>query len=73
MDVCNDKEYLDSNEYAIAKAKEEDILFRSPNKNWTIVRPSLTYAENRLQLGVYEKENWLYRALHGRAIVFREI
>lgn len=70
LDVCNDKEYLDSNEYAIAKAKEEDILFRSPNKNWTIVRPSLTYAENRLQLGVYEKENWLYRALHGRAIVF---
>lgn len=70
LDVCKDKKYIDSNEYAIAKAKEEDILFQSKYKNWTIVRPSLTYAENRLQLGVYEKENWLYRALHGRSIVF---
>lgn len=70
LDVCRDKEYVDSNEYAIAKAKEENILFESKCQNWTIVRPSLTYAENRLQLGVYEKENWLYRALHGRSIVF---
>lgn len=70
LDVCQDKEYVDSNEYAIAKAKEENVLFESKHKNWTIVRPSLTYAENRLQLGVYEKENWLYRALHGRSIVF---
>lgn len=70
FDVCQDKEYIASNEYAIAKAKEENILFKSEYKNWTIVRPSLTYAENRLQLGVYEKENWLYRVLHGRSIVF---
>ena len=70
LDVCTDQEYIATNEYAIAKAKEENILFASENKNWTIVRPSLTYAENRLQLGVYEKENWLYRALHGRSIVF---
>lgn len=70
LEVCQDKEYVESNEYAIIKAKEEDVLFESGRKNWTIVRPSLTYAENRLQLGVYEKENWLYRALHGRSIVF---
>lgn len=70
LDVCQDKEYVASNEYAIAKAKEENVLFESGYKNWTIVRPSLTYAENRLQLGVYEKENWLYRVLHGRSIVF---
>lgn len=70
LDVCQDKEYIASNEYAIAKAKEENVLIDSKYKNWTIIRPSLTYAENRLQLGVYEKENWLYRALHGRSIVF---
>lgn len=70
LDVCQDKEYLSTNEYAISKAKEENVLFESKYKNWTIVRPSLTYAENRIQLGVYEKENWLYRALHGRSIVF---
>lgn len=70
LDVCTDQEYIATNEYAITKAKEENVLFASENKNWTIVRPSLTYAENRLQLGVYEKENWLFRALHGRSIVF---
>lgn len=50
LDVCRDKEYIATNEYAIAKAK--NVLFNSKYKNWTIVRPSLTYAENRLQLGV---------------------
>ena len=70
LDVCEDKEYLATDEYALAKAREEDIIFKQEQKNWTIIRPSLTYGENRMQLGVYEKENWLYRALKGRAIVF---
>ena len=70
LDVCTDQTYLSTDEYALAKAREENILFSHKNKNWTIIRPSLTYGENRLQLGVYEKENWLYRALHGRSIVF---
>ena len=70
LDVCTDKEYLATDEYALTKARQENILFDSLHHNWTIVRPSLTYSENRLQLGVYEKENWLYRALHGRPIVF---
>lgn len=39
-------------------------------KNWTIIRPYITFSENRLQLGVLEKEEWLYRALKGRTIVF---
>lgn len=72
LEVSKDDEYLNTNEYALEKAREENILFRSKKKNWTIVRPSLTYSEQRLQLGVYEKENWLYRALHGRSIVFSQ-
>lgn len=70
LDVCQDAEYLATDEYALTKARQENVLFNSLHHNWTIVRPSLTYSENRLQLGVYEKENWLYRALHGRPIVF---
>lgn len=70
LDVCTDEEYLSTDEYALAKAREENVLFEQNAKNWTIIRPSLTYSENRLQLGVYEKENWLYRAIHGRSIVF---
>jgi nucleoside-diphosphate-sugar epimerase len=70
LDVSEDKEYLSTNEYALAKAREEDILFHSGKRNFTIVRPTITYNRSRLQLGVLEKENWLYRALHGRSIVF---
>lgn len=69
LDVCTDREYLETDEYALAKVREEDILKNSNYSNWTIIRPYITYNSQRLQLGVYEKENWLYRALKGRTIV----
>lgn len=70
LDVSKDVEYLKTNEYALEKAREEDLLIHSGKVNYTIIRPSITYNTHRLQLGVLEKENWLYRALHGRSIVF---
>ena len=70
LDVSKDSEFLKTNEYALAKAREEDILRNSGRTNYTIIRPSITYNNHRLQLGVFEKEAWLYRALHGRSIVF---
>lgn len=70
LEASTDVEYLKTNEYALAKAREEDLLLKSGRKNFTIIRPSITYNSNRLQLGVLEKENWLYRALKGRSIVF---
>lgn len=70
LDVCKDDEYLKTDEYALTKARQEDLLLKSKKKNWTIIRPYITYNVERLQLGAYEKENWLYRALHGRSIVF---
>lgn len=70
LDVCSDKEYLSTDEYALAKAKQENILVESGKKNWTIIRPYITYNSERLQLGVYEKEYWLYRAIKGKSIIF---
>ncbi len=70
LDVCTDEVYLKTNEYALAKAREENLLKQSGKNNFTIIRPTITYNNYRLQLGVLEKENWLYRALHGRSIVF---
>lgn len=67
---CTDKEYLDTDEYAISKGREEDLLRGSGNSNYTIIRPYITYSSYRLQLGVMEKEDWLYRAMKGRPIVF---
>ncbi len=70
LDVSEDKDYLATHEYALEKAREENLLIESGYSNWTIIRPYITYSEIRLQLGVLEKEQWLYRALHGRSIVF---
>lgn len=72
IDISTDKNYLSVNEYALNKAKQEDILINSGYKNWSIIRPYITYSEFRLQLGVFEKEEWLYRALKGRTIVFAQ-
>lgn len=70
LDISSDTEYLATNEYALAKARQENLLSESLTKNWTIIRPYITYSNERLQLGVLEKEQWLYRALHERTIVF---
>ena len=70
LDVCKDKAYLETDEYALTKARQENVLKASDKNNWNIIRPYVTYSEDRLQLGVMEKESWLYRALHGRSIVF---
>ncbi len=72
LDVCQDRDYLASNEYAIAKAKEEDYFLKSNKKNWIIVRPYITYGENTFQLSSIRKEFWLLRALKGKAIYFAE-
>ena len=70
LDVCDDEAYVSSNEYALAKAREENFLMKSSYTNWTIVRPSLTYNDNRLQFALWEKEEWLFRALQGRSVIF---
>ena len=72
LEVSTDAEYLKTNEYALSKAREEDVLLYHEKKNFTIIRPTITYNTYRLQLGVLEKESWLYRALQGRSIVFSE-
>lgn len=70
IDISQDMEYLSTDEYSLTKARQENIIRNTGRKNWTIIRPYITYSESRLQLGILEKEEWLYRALHGRTIVF---
>lgn len=70
LDVSEDLEYLKTGEYALSKACQENILKNSNYNNWTIVRPYITYSDERLQLGVFEKEQWLFRALRGKTILF---
>ena len=70
LDACKDKEYLGTEEYALAKAREENLIFASDYKNWTIVRPTITYNSHRLQLGCFELDEWLGRVLRGKSVVF---
>lgn len=70
LDTSDDSNFLATDEYSLSKARQENIICSSGKKNWTIIRPYITYSETRLQLGTLEKEDWLYRALKGRTIVF---
>ena len=66
LDVSDDRGYLATDEYALAKARSEDMLESSGRTNWTIVRPAITYdGSGRFQLAVHEAGIWLWRALHG--------
>ena len=69
LDVCPDAEYLQTDEYALAKARQERLLLASSMRNWTIIRPYITYGVNRFQLEAMEKEEWLYRAMQGRTVL----
>lgn len=72
LDVSEDSVFLQTKEYSLVKARAENLLMNNTRKNYTIIRPSITYNTYRLQLGVMEKEGWLYRAMKGRSIVFSE-
>ena len=72
LDTTTDSNFLASDEYALAKAHQEDALRATGRSNWTIVRPYITFGNGRLQLGTLEKEDWLFRALQGRTTVFCE-
>lgn len=65
LDTLDDQAYLQTDEYALCKARCENALFESDTNNWTIVRPTITYdGSGRFQLGVHESRTWLWRALN---------
>lgn len=70
LDCSKDTVFLGTDEYSLTKARQENLLLNSGRSNYTIIRPAITYGDKRLQLGVMEKEEWLYRALKGRTIIF---
>lgn len=70
LDCVNDPEYLATDEYALAKARQENLLTSSDFRNWTILRPAITYATNRFQLATMEVDDFVYRALNGKDIIF---
>ena len=72
LETSSDQEFLSTNRYALRKARQENLLKNSGKNNYTIIRPYITYNTDRLQLGVLEKEHWLYRLLNGKSLVISE-
>ena len=64
LDVSEDKEFLATEDYALYKAKQEDILKASKFDNWTVVRPAITYSKFRYQLVTLEANTVIYRAMN---------
>ena len=69
LDVCTDAEYLATDEYAMAKARQEDILRKLVLKNWTIIRPAITFSKARFQFGCLEAWEVCYRSLAGLPVI----
>ena len=70
--TSKDKHFLMTDEYSLAKARQEDILRANNRNNWTIVRPSITYSTTRFQFGTLEANVVMQRGLQGLPIIFPE-
>jgi nucleoside-diphosphate-sugar epimerase len=69
LDVSDNKHFLSTKDYALEKARQEDVLENSEFENWTIVRPAITYSKFRYQLVTLEANVVVARALRKRPIV----
>ena len=74
LDVSQDKDFLatELDEYSLYKARQEDAITSSGYKNWTILRPAITFSKTRFQLTTMEANIWLWRALNGKTVLLPE-
>lgn len=70
LESVDDPAYLKTDEYGLTKARQEDLLRSSGRRNYTIIRPAITYGGDRFQLGTMEANEFLVRALKKKPIVF---
>ena len=69
FDIPCDPAFLSTNDYALYKARGENHLRNSVHKNWTIIRPAITYSSRRFQLVTLEMDNTVERAFLGKKVV----
>ncbi len=72
IDSTTDVLLRNSDDYSIYKARGENILRSLPRKNWTIVRPAVTYSFLRYQLVTLEGPETVGRAAAGKVAVLPE-
>ena len=72
LDISTDKDFLNSGDYSIYKAQQEDMLRASGKNNWTVLRPAITYSKDRFQLTIWEARVLVYRMFRGLTVVLPE-
>ncbi len=65
-------DFVSFEEYSIYKAEQEDVLRNSQYRNFTIVRPAITYSKCRFQLTTLEANVLVYRMLKGKTVILPE-
>lgn len=69
LDVSTDKEFLETEKYAISKAKLEKYLnSECKGQNWTIVRPVISFSKLRFDLVTYYGHDLLEKIRNGEII-----
>lgn len=69
IDLYSEEKRNDNHSYHIMKSNLDNIVFASHNKNYTMVRPHITFNTDKHLMVLWHKEMWLYRALHDKEIV----
>lgn len=69
LDASKDKDFLATDDYALYKAKGENVLLNSKYTNWTAIRPAITYSKRRFQLVTLEAPYVVGRTLRGKKLV----
>ena len=72
LDSSRDVDFLASDDYTLFKAREERIIRTRNYKNYTIVRPAITYSKRRAQLVTLEREHMLPYIKSGKSIPLPE-
>ncbi len=70
LDVTDDKEFLETEKYAISKAKAEKFLRNeSGTNNWTIVRPVISFSALRFDLVICSGQKIIEKTKAGDPVI----
>lgn len=72
LDIEKPSDFVCEKEYSIYKAEEEDCIRSTGYRNWTILRPSITYSKHRFQLTILEADTLVWRMRHGKTVILPE-
>lgn len=74
LHTSDDKEFLAKEDYAVSKAKAEDFIRNESNtKNWTIVRPVISFSEKRFDIVTINERVVIEYGKEGKALPLPKI